>query len=67
KESSIKASTDFPVMIFITVDVETASDIATQAGVKAMPTSQLYSGGIMQGQVIGPRPEELQKSAMKEL
>ncbi|KAF8456907.1 putative thioredoxin [Terfezia claveryi] len=52
-------SEEYPEVKFYKVDVDDASDVAAELGVRAMPTFYLFKGGEKVGEVVGANPSAL--------
>ncbi|OCB89011.1 thioredoxin [Sanghuangporus baumii] len=50
---------------FYKVDVDTASDIAQEVGIKAMPTFMLFKNGEKVDDLLGAHPQKLQELIAK--
>lgn len=47
--------------IFLKVDVDEAQDVASECGVSAMPTFQLFRGGAKVAEMRGANPAQLEQ------
>ncbi|KAJ3054618.1 Cytoplasmic thioredoxin isoenzyme 2 [Rhizophlyctis rosea] len=52
---------------FIKVDVDEVAEAAETAGVRAMPTFQIYKGGKVVGEVVGADAKKLEAEIQKAL
>ncbi|OAJ36707.1 thioredoxin [Batrachochytrium dendrobatidis JEL423] len=52
-------SNDFDTVVFIEVDVDKVPEVAETAGIRAMPTFQLYKEGKLADEVVGADPAKL--------
>ncbi|KAJ3321164.1 Cytoplasmic thioredoxin isoenzyme 2 [Blyttiomyces sp. JEL0837] len=50
---------------FTKVDVEELPEIAEEAGIRAMPTFQLYKDGVKVGEIVGANPTKLEAEIVK--
>ena len=52
---------------FVKIDVDEASDVAAEQGVRAMPTFMLFKDGEKIGEVVGANPVALESAIKKHL
>ncbi|KAF9935412.1 hypothetical protein FBU30_000010 [Linnemannia zychae] len=50
-----------PDIVFVKVDVDALGDVSSQAGIRAMPTFQTYTGGEKKGELLGADFAKLKK------
>ncbi len=53
---------EFPDALFVKVDVDAASDIAQQCGIRAMPTFQFYKNGAKVDEFSGASEQKLRET-----
>ncbi|KAL7471698.1 hypothetical protein ACHAXS_011996 [Conticribra weissflogii] len=53
---------EFPDALFVKVDVDAASDIAQQCGIRAMPTFQFYKNGAKVNEFSGASEQKLRET-----
>ncbi|CAL1712896.1 unnamed protein product [Somion occarium] len=56
-----KLSADFPNLAFYKVNVDEASDISEEVGIRAMPTFMAFKNGAKIGESVGAIPTRLQE------
>lgn len=52
-------STEYPDVLFLKVDVDVVEAVAAECEITAMPTFQVYKGGVKAGEVVGASKEGL--------
>lgn len=55
-------ASEFPDALFVKVDVDAASDIAQQCGIRAMPTFQFYKNGAKVNEFSGASEQKLRET-----
>lgn len=55
----VQYSQDYPDVDFYKVDVDQVTTVASELGVRAMPTFYLFKGGEKVGEVVGANPPAL--------
>ncbi|KAG4304053.1 hypothetical protein PORY_002576 [Pneumocystis oryctolagi] len=60
-------SEKYPAAVFLKVDVDQNSDIASQQNVTAMPTFVLFKCGCRIAEIIGASPDKLEKAIVANL
>ena len=58
-------SSTYPSLKFVQVDVDEIPDVAEEAGIKAMPTFQVYKDGVVVDEVVGADPKKLEATIKK--
>ncbi|KAB2601066.1 thioredoxin-like protein CXXS1 [Pyrus ussuriensis x Pyrus communis] len=54
-------ASDYPDVLFLTVDVDEVKEVATRLEIKAMPTFSLIRDGATVDKLVGANPEEIRK------
>ncbi|KAI4296519.1 hypothetical protein L6164_036469 [Bauhinia variegata] len=54
-------ASNYPDVLFLTVDVDDVKEVATRMEVKAMPTFLLIKDGAAVDRLVGANPEEIRK------
>ena len=58
-------SKQYTTLKFVQVDVDAIPDISEEAGIRAMPTFQVYKDGKMVDEVVGADPRKLEATIQK--
>jgi thioredoxin 1 len=53
-------STVYTGITFVKIDVDAVPEVAEQAGIRAMPTFQVYQAGNMVEELVGADPKKLE-------
>jgi thioredoxin-like negative regulator of GroEL len=56
---------DMPDVEFVKVDVDDAEDVSSLCGIQAMPTFQVYKGGVKVDEMKGASQEKLAELVTK--
>jgi len=62
-----KLATKYPQVVFVKVDVDQASDVASTCGISAMPTFHFYKNNQKVDQVVGADPNTLENVIKKHM
>jgi len=63
----VKFSDEYPQAKFFKVDVDEASDVAQELGIRAMPTFLLFKNGEKVGEVVGANERALEAAIKQHL
>lgn len=63
----VKYSEDYPAAKFFKVDVDEASDVAQELGIRAMPTFLFFKNGEKVGEVVGANPRAIEATIKQHL
>lgn len=55
----------FPSIEFVKVDVDELDDVSQGAGISAMPTFQIYKGGVKVDELVGASEKKLEEMLAK--
>lgn len=58
-------STVYTNVQFVKVDVDEVPEVAETAGIRAMPTFQIFEGGKMVQEIVGADPKKLEEAIKK--
>ena len=61
----VRMDIEFPDAVFVKVDVDDASDVSAECGIKAMPTFQFYKGGNKVDEICGADEAKLKATVQK--
>lgn len=63
----VKYSEEYPAAKFFKVDVDEASDVAQELGIRAMPTFLFFKNGEKVGEVVGANPRAIEATIKQHL
>ena len=63
----VQIAEENPGAVFYKVDVDEAADVASECGIRAMPTFQFYKGGVKVEEICGADEKKLRAAVAKHL